>query len=518
MKKIKLFLILIIALFGFGSIAVGCTTTNVEIPEGYVQVFIHYDGGKSENQGYAIYSIPEGARMPSGASAIAQPSRSGFDFLTWKKVVIKGANGGTPTQEEIDAAYEQVYQVKNHSGTSASWTFKYELEDFNFNFDRVDENTLLLAQWEPARYYVILTDETRDDDVDAEGYENNFMFKLNSYGYIPQIMGYQIPTVDGYQIEGYYTDRACRNEITTFPFYPEEETITDEDGNLVKYKVTKIYTKWIDATYTIVREYGDISNITETGRYYLKNDIDFEGRVLKTPQRFSGEIKGNGFKLSNVSVVIDQGRSGNTYGALFNSLEDAQINYFNVENVNIIFRKIDPSNISEGGRVGRLYLFASSVTPGTYLRDVKITGTVRVREYLRSSLALQELTDEDGNILYKLDESGQPIQKKYSNGEGVYEIDSEGNYVLDSNGERIPVYEVQGYKQMIGADGAPLTDGDGNPVYEIKKDQNGRNIVVYEFDVCERNSITVYQTTDLLEGLSASITPVASSINVEIVD
>lgn len=513
MKKIKLFLILIIALFGFSSIAVGCTGSTLRVPEDYVDVFVHYNGGNAENQGYAIYSVPEGARMPSGASSIAQPSRSGFEFLTWKKLVIKGANNVAPTDEEINAAMQVIYNVKNNFDIEANWQgkFNYKLEDFSFNFDRIEEDTVLVAQWEPARYYVILTDETRDDDVDAESYENDYMFKLNSYGYIPQIMNYQIPKVDGYQIEGFYTDRACRNEIKEFPFYPKEEKITDEAGNLIKYKVAKIYTKWIDSSYTIVREYRDISNITATGRYYLKNDVDFDGNVLTTPSRFSGEIKGNGFKLSNVSVIVEQGR-GNTYGALFNNIEDAQINYLNIENINIIFKKIDPSNVGESGRKNSLYLFASAISPGTYLRDIKITGTVRVREYIKSSLALQELTDENGNILYKLDDQGKPIQKKYSNGEGVYEIDSEGNYVLDENGERIPVYEVQGYKQ-IGTDEAT-----GTPIYALKKDENGRNITVYEFDFCERNSITVYQLTDLLEGLTTTVTPVGSSITVQLVD
>ncbi len=112
----------------------------------------------------------------------------------------------------------------------------------------------------------------------------------------------------------------------------------------------------------------------------------------------------------------------------------------------------------------------------------------------------QVLTDEDGNVLYL------PAYetKQGENGELVYVLDDDGNkiplYETDAFGNKVPVY-VQAYEYATDENGNViyeiLTDAKGNPVYEVETDAKGNTLYVEKKD---ENGNVVYELAKDVDG------------------
>ena len=136
-----------------------------------------------------------------------------------------------------------------------------------------------------------------------------------------------------------------------------------------------------------------------------------------------------------------------------------------------------------------------------YLADIlENTTEYKTVKDTDGNTVYQVLTDADGNTLYlpayetKLNE----------NGELVYVLDDDGNkiplYETDAFGKKVPVY-VQAYEYATDENGNViyeiLTDAKGNPVYEVETDVAGNTIYVTKKD---DNGNVIYEYAKDVDG------------------
>ena len=120
---------------------------------------------------------------------------------------------------------------------------------------------------------------------------------------------------DGYQILNFYTDRSLQHRVE----FDEDESFWPniEFNKFGLPKTFIIYINFLPARFQVVDSADDIkyaagmfgsSNIYRfTDRdYFFNNNIELGGGELRTPSSFGGEIRGNGYTVSNFEVNISQ--------------------------------------------------------------------------------------------------------------------------------------------------------------------------------------------------------------------
>lgn len=143
------------------------------------------------------------------------------------------------------------------------------------------------------------------------------------------------------------------------------EAVT-QTGEAMKLYVDMLDGKW----YNIYNVDQFIKNASPTGNYNILADLDFEGKSWSTTLMhgdFSGTIKGNGYKISNITISQTDIAKVNTglFGALTAS---ATIENVNFENITL--------NITAGSRLpnANFGLFAGTIASGAKLENVEISG------------------------------------------------------------------------------------------------------------------------------------------------
>lgn len=206
---------------------------------------------------------------------------------------VLGASG-TQTEAPKRAGYHiSGYYVKE---IAADGTQTERL--WNFETDRVNGDVTLYCRW--ARNYTVTAvygAENEEEKVYSVAEETN------------TIKSFAAPRWAGHTFVGFYTDPAYTEEVT-FPYvHKKDENNPDE----------RIYARFLEGTYRIVRSGDDLKTISAGAKYYLMNDIDMTGIKVSLPEVFTGAIIGNSFTISNMTVERKQTRLGTSYG-LFNEI------------------------------------------------------------------------------------------------------------------------------------------------------------------------------------------------------
>ncbi|MBQ8322078.1 MAG: InlB B-repeat-containing protein [Clostridia bacterium] len=119
-----------------------------------------------------------------------------------------------------------------------------------------------------------------------------------SYGDIADEPNILIP--DGYTFCGWYLDDEFSERY--YFNYPLNESTT-------------LYANFYPNTngeYSLITTAQDLENIQNnpTGKYLFTNNIDFEGGVWTPVSDFSGQIDGNGFKIINMTISVNEANGG----------------------------------------------------------------------------------------------------------------------------------------------------------------------------------------------------------------
>jgi len=181
---------------------------------------------------------------------------------------------------------------------------------------------------------------------------------------------YNFPENDGYTFNGAYYDKAGTQAIVSVLEHTGE---VDEKTGTAEDTVMKVYVDWLEGEwYHIYTVEQFLDNASIKGNYEIHADLDFTDENWPSSLmygNFTGTIKGNGHKFSNIEFA--QTNNSKVNAGLFGNLaEGANISDLTFENVTF--------TIEKGTRVaGTSYgLFAGVISEGATLSNVNILNGV----------------------------------------------------------------------------------------------------------------------------------------------
>lgn len=179
------------------------------------------------------------------------------------------------------------------------------------------------------------------------------------------------PTVDGKTFSAAYMDEA-RTEAAPATLSVEYDL---EHVSPASAQTVKVYTEWLDGVWFKISTPDQLlDNARADGCYEILADLDFATgawpNVFAT-RDFTGTFKGNGHKISN--VTLEQTTARQQQGGLFGSLSSgAKLYDLTLENITY--------TVSAGSMLpdARFGLLAGMVSPDAVLEDVALTGTLYI--------------------------------------------------------------------------------------------------------------------------------------------
>lgn len=258
------------------------------VNNGYTcKVTIDFCGGLSKGNGTQLYYTREG-------SLIFRP----------------GADK-TGTDEPILSGYHvKEYYVKEKaadgSETERVW---------NFDSDKVTGDITIYCRW--AKNYTVKI---------LYGDNNESVMEVKVPDGTGTVARFSTPKWNGHTLVGYYTDSEYKNPVT----FPYKHGLSEDNPD------ETVYAKFIEGDYELVSKPSDFTTVSAGGCYYLLNDIDMSGVDEVTfPENFSGQIIGNGYKISNLKVTQRQTKNGEYYGLFGRLAGNAEIRDVTFENLQL---------------------------------------------------------------------------------------------------------------------------------------------------------------------------------------
>ena len=252
-------------------------------------------------------------------------------------------------------------KIQNSDGT-VTYTDKWDFENDKMSIDGVT----LYAKWEINRvysyelyYYNELDQEVFLDSYEVqEGEKFSDKFMDNT-------------TVEGYTSLGYLDEEGN----------PWDDSFVHPGGD--SDLAIKIYLNLIEGEYTLVSNARGFRNAISRGQnIYLLNNIDYDGDEICF-DNYSGIIKGNGYKVSNLVIDYDDSRGGlkgplddlslssdHLYVSLFFELKDTVIENISFENISV---DVNTSN----SRIKYIILAPLAIKASNVeLKNVQFTGSI----------------------------------------------------------------------------------------------------------------------------------------------
>ena len=216
------------------------------------------------------------------------------------------------------------------------------------------------------------------DGEEAVSYKNGDIVATRPYDTADQVVnpgdGKAPFSMDGkeYTFVEYYTDEAC-TQLVQWPIKKQETDVT-------------VYAKYIKGNWEVVRTPKDVSDmfnsITSGKRYWLAKDIDATGRKISAKATLDGEIQGNGYTISNLSVQKSK-ITGGAIVSLFGEIQATAV----IENLTLSGLKIEYSLQSSPVAI---YFAFTSIADGAKITSVKLSGQMTVtkgEEHIITTLA-----------------------------------------------------------------------------------------------------------------------------------
>lgn len=165
------------------------------------------------------------------------------------------------------------------------------------------------------------------------------------------------PKKDGWTFYDYFEDESFETPFE-FPY-----KFTAEDKT--------VYAKFIEGNWSIVKTVDEFLNAVGVAgaRVYLDSDLDFTGASWRTVNNFTGEIKGNGHRLTGINVQFTVDRTKQKFGLFVNIASGAKIDGLVFDDVSATFNS---SFTSPCGAA----LFAYTIEDGASVTNVIVSGTL----------------------------------------------------------------------------------------------------------------------------------------------
>lgn len=233
------------------------------------------------------------------------------------------------------------YYYTDANGNEVAWDIKN---------DTVSSDIVLTAKWE--RNYAIRIRY-------GEGNESAITITvLDGMGALETL---REPKWEGHTFYGFYADAEYTEPIV----FPYEHSKDPEN------RVETVYAKFLDGSYTIVREPQDFKKtINAGGRYYIDADIDMTGEPITLPTSFVGKIIGNGHTIKGLTVELKQTKNSEAYG-LFGSIgATAELRDVTFEDAKVTVLLDNAQN----NKISHIGLLGGSVAEGATFENVTVTG------------------------------------------------------------------------------------------------------------------------------------------------
>lgn len=220
--------------------------------------------------------------------------------------------------------------------------------------------------------------EITDDDEEGE-YDATYVLKSDNFGRSDYVSERTKDPLGGeakdYSFVGYYSDAECKNPVK-WPIYR-----TDEESDIV------VYAKYLPSEWTVVKTADEFAKIfnkaNNTGKYYIKNDIDGTGKTINilANATFAGVINGNGFTVSGFTFKNGGVANYATVSIFGNIASGAVIKDITLKDSMLNFVANKKANIMA-------YFFANTIADDATLSNIVIDGgemKVNAREVNNSS-------------------------------------------------------------------------------------------------------------------------------------
>lgn len=305
-------------------------------------------------------------------------SKNGYYFAGWY-------SSRSPRVDEKGNALDEfgvpvVVSGKNQGYTYAGrWNFDTDLlkVDPKNLPESSEENVLTLyAAWIPYTVYEIYTPDENGDYKLAETV-SAIELKLPEWNEkTGKLTLGKFPEIKGKTLDKIYYDKECTDEVTG----AVKGEVDYESGTSLTQSV-KLYTTWLDGDWYRITKADQLYKINDpSGHYVLAADVDFSKTMWPSSfatGTFKGSItsaEGSTYKISNVSVVQNNGTSVEI-GGLFGRL-DASASITNVTFENISYTINDGSR-KPGATFG---LLAGTVASETSFENVSVSGKLVIKD------------------------------------------------------------------------------------------------------------------------------------------
>lgn len=315
-------------------------TTGVNIDEIYkeypISVIIDYNGGKDGESVSQLIRCKENSLLPppGTTSYFSEPILAGYEVGSYW-VGTRGEDGEP-----------------------------HLIREWNFDTDRVTEDMTLFVIWQREKSIVFYYGENFSQTYDFRIIETTAGGNIFTRSDLESVA----PKWKDHSFYAFYFDEACTEELQ-YPYVYADNP------------VDKLYAKYIEGTWKIVRDISDLTGIKSDTNVYLDVDIEdlssYSGSIF--PATYSGEFNGNGHTISNYSFTRSTSRGmANCYAGLINTLSaGAYIHDVVFANFKMTVTFGEPQEDGETNIVG---LLAAVVQSGARIENVTLSGSVQYDE------------------------------------------------------------------------------------------------------------------------------------------
>lgn len=324
--------ILAVAIALFSACSIGVTVESLKNTfQLSAHVVYHANGGTFGNYNYADLYFPEGVN----AVYITDDGEGDYDAnFSVQRSKYKLSGWYYPA---TDSNGDIIYIDKDKDIAKLGEKF-----DFENTILQKNQEIHLYAKWIADQKLEILL--APDDSINNQLVYNDKTYNvgdiLNTWDFeetgkvkkitVDPMTGKSAP--DGYVFAEYYTDESCTTPVS----WPIDGSDSGEN--------VKIYAKYLSSNWKIISKSVDLyqlfvpTNGVVSDSFFIKNDVTYIGYLplsLYSNTIFSGEIRGNGFTISNLKLsVINLGNNQNA--SMFGTLVDgAKISNLTIGNASV---------------------------------------------------------------------------------------------------------------------------------------------------------------------------------------
>lgn len=323
-------------------------------------------------EGDGVYLLsPDDPIRAEGAFSI---SRNGYFLAGWYTERQERVNDKGEALDDYGVPVSESGRPQGYS-YSGKWDFessKLYVDNASF-LNSATPVCTLYAAWIPYFNYEFYV-ENENGGFDLLGTETSIDLEIPQWNEkTGKLDGKSFPEREGYTFDAVYLDKAMENKLSE-NISGADLYVDYESGTTTTEKVC-VYTTWLEGNwFKIYNAEQFFSNSRLDGNYILCDNIDFSKSVWSpalAKGKFTGKIYGNGYTVSNVTVV--QADNSQLFGGLFGSIDSGAV-FDNVKFENISY-EIGAGSRMQGAAFG---LLAGSIASDAVFTDVTVEGKLLI--------------------------------------------------------------------------------------------------------------------------------------------